>query len=352
MSALKARIIAPEGPVKSGKPVTVKIVLTNTGEEDLAVLTWNTPLDKVITDCLVVTLNGRQVAYDGPIVKRAAPRTKDYAKLKAGQSIEADFDVSNAYDTSRPGVYKVRFKTPIADATSGSAPAGSALMAGTHERRPVRIAHQTSFSTSKGVGARLTLGAAARQAEARAKKNAGTSTSLQKKKAAAAAVTGPLPPTLVGGSATRKAATRKAHTDGYALCKAAIASLANDARYREWFGTHSATRFKKVKANYSAVRERMERVPFTYDLTGDGCDDGIFAYTYQGTSTIWYCSAFWSAPAKGTDSKAGTVVHEHTHSDASTDDINYGQEDCRALARKKPARAVKNADSHEYYAGG
>src|SRR5262245_52720543 len=80
-----------------------------------------------------------------------------------------------------------------------------------------------------------------------------------------------------------------------------------------------------------------------------GMSAWVFAYTYKGTEKIWFCGAFWDAPSKGTDSKAGTVLHEHTHSDASTDDVQYGQPGCRELAIAQPAKAVKNADSHEYY---
>src|SRR5215471_8619217 len=116
------------------------------------------------------------------------------------------------------------------------------------------------------------------------------------------------------------------------------------------------------KAQRDAIQESEESLlgrqnahaddEFTYNLTGAGCDSGVYAYTYKGTTTIWFCSEFWSATATGTDSKAGTVVHEHTHSDASTDDIRYGQADCRSLAKTKPNDAFQNADSHEYYAGG
>jgi peptidyl-Lys metalloendopeptidase len=128
--------------------------------------------------------------------------------------------------------------------------------------------------------------------------------------------------------------------------------LINNPRYVEWFGTHTTTRFNKSKSNFAAVKKRMETVVFTYNLSGSGCGRGVFAYTYKGTSTIWFCDQFWAAPANGTDSRAGTVLHEHTHSDASTDDNVYGQDGCRGLAKSDPDKAVENADTHEYYAGG
>ncbi|CAG8768261.1 1933_t:CDS:1, partial [Acaulospora colombiana] len=58
------------------------------------------------------------------------------------------------------------------------------------------------------------------------------------------------------------------------------------------------------------------------------------------------------AADSGTDSKAGTIVHEASHftKNGGTDDIRYGQRDCRELASSDPDTAIKNADSHEFFA--
>ena len=54
----------------------------------------------------------------------------------------------------------------------------------------------------------------------------------------------------------------------------------------------------------------------------------------------------------GTDSKAGTLIHELTHFTvvAGTSDYAYGQSAAASLAISSPAKAIKNADSHEYFA--
>jgi peptidyl-Lys metalloendopeptidase len=67
--------------------------------------------------------------------------------------------------------------------------------------------------------------------------------------------------------------------------------------------------------------------------------------------TIYVCKAFWSAPMTGTDSKAGTLVHEMSHFTvvAGTDDWVYGQAGAASLATSDPAKAIDNADSHEYF---
>ncbi len=356
---LEAKFVMSSKSFKSHRAVPIKVVLTNTSADDLHVLTWGTPLDTIVTDCLEITVDRKKVEYDGPIIKRAAPSAKDYVLIKAGESIEAKFMVSNAYNTSRPGKYKVKLKSPILDVRPKSVKLAAALSASDFTPTPRAIADQTNFVVEPGDGERLTLGAAARSKEA-AKKSAKavkapTGVKIKKKPlavAAASATPSPLPPTIRGGSAVQKTAARVAHTNGYNLSVAALASLTNNARYKEWFGVHTTARFNKVKKNYNAVKTRIETIPFTYDLSLSGCDSGVYAYTYKGTSTIWFCDQFWAAPATGTDSKAGTVLHEHTHSDALTDDNVYGQSGCRALAISDPGKAVANADSHEYFAGG
>jgi peptidyl-Lys metalloendopeptidase len=67
---------------------------------------------------------------------------------------------------------------------------------------------------------------------------------------------------------------------------------------------------------------------------------------------IFVCKAFWTAPATGTDSKAGTLVHEMSHFNvtAGTDDHVYGQTAAKSLAASDPDAAIDNADNHEYFA--
>ena len=50
--------------------------------------------------------------------------------------------------------------------------------------------------------------------------------------------------------------------------------------------------------------------------------------------------------------QAGTIIHESSHFTANggTNDYAYGQTACKNLAISNPANAVRNADSHEYFA--
>ncbi|KAH7322056.1 lysine-specific metallo-endopeptidase-domain-containing protein [Rhizoctonia solani] len=95
-----------------------------------------------------------------------------------------------------------------------------------------------------------------------------------------------------------------------------------------------------------------------YDCTACKSEPGIdysstFAYVNAGSpGKIYLCGAFWSAPNTGTDSRAGTIVHENSHFtvNGGTQDYVYGQSGAKSLAKSNPAQAIQNADNHEYFA--
>ncbi|KAG8731474.1 hypothetical protein FRC11_004038 [Ceratobasidium sp. 423] len=121
-------------------------------------------------------------------------------------------------------------------------------------------------------------------------------------------------------------------------------------RYVTWFGVFNSGRSSIVKSHFEAIRGKSSRT--TYDCST--CSkEGVFAYVYPNQpGKIYLCPQFWKAPLAGTDSRAGTLVHEQSHFtvNGGTKDHAYGQPNCRALARSNPDMAVMNADNHEYFA--
>jgi peptidyl-Lys metalloendopeptidase len=121
------------------------------------------------------------------------------------------------------------------------------------------------------------------------------------------------------------------------------------ARYTKWFGASDAGRISIVKANFTKIKDAFDNKSVTVDC---GCKKTYFAYVYPNQPyKIYVCKAFWTAPMTGTDSKGGTLVHEMSHftAVAGTDDWVYGQSGAASLAISDPAKAVNNADSHEYF---
>ncbi len=122
------------------------------------------------------------------------------------------------------------------------------------------------------------------------------------------------------------------------------------ARYTTWFGKYSSGNYSTVRNNFTAITSAMNNASVTFNCT---CTDSAYAYVYSNQPyTIYLCNAFWSAPATGTDSKAGSLIHEMSHFTvvAGTSDYAYGQTAAKRLASTNPKRAIKNADSHEYFA--
>jgi hypothetical protein len=350
MEAISAKIYSHAHYV-AGEGANLIFELTNHTKKDLHILKWNTPLEGWKSDCLHVLKNGKTVAYDGRLVKRGQPKPQDFLVLKKGESINKKVNIGEVYNMANAGRvtvdYKpenlVFFQNPPTQEFLMSAPAlkksGKAIKV---------VSKPATFNlTGKSKGVQ-TAGERARSLEKRK--------APLKKKAKARIKPGltsvALPCKIAGGTAGRKTIAKKAHQNGYALTSVVLAAMANNTDYKTWFGAYSKTRFKKVKTDYQKIKSEFENKTFTYDLTGKDCGDSDYAYTYKGTTTIWLCSSFWSAPPTGSDSQAGTMVHEHSHASAYTDDINYGAPGCRKLAKSNPSQATRNADSHEYYAKG
>ena len=123
-------------------------------------------------------------------------------------------------------------------------------------------------------------------------------------------------------------------------------------RYTTWFGAYTFSRYGTASQHFVAIDSAM-------DKTGDqikincGCNQNYYAYVYPTKPyEIFVCRAFWTATNTGTDSKAGTLIHEMSHFDVvtGTDDVVYGQSGAKSLAISNPDSALNNADSHEYFA--
>ena len=78
-------------------------------------------------------------------------------------------------------------------------------------------------------------------------------------------------------------------------------------RYTTWFGAYTSSRHSTVLSHYSNLNSN-DYTSYTYDCST--CTSTAYAYTYSNTPGMTYlCKTFWNAPATGTDSKAGTLVH-------------------------------------------
>ncbi|KAJ1309540.1 hypothetical protein OPQ81_006313 [Rhizoctonia solani] len=120
-------------------------------------------------------------------------------------------------------------------------------------------------------------------------------------------------------------------------------------RYTTWFGNYDANRFSTVRSHFSLIGTDASST--TYDCST--CTEDAMAYVYASEpGRIYLCGSFWDAELTGTDSQAGTIIHEQSHFtvNGGTEDHVYGQSRAMSLAKSSPALAIMNADSHEYFA--
>jgi peptidyl-Lys metalloendopeptidase len=325
--------------------VVVDVTITNTSASPQYILKWHTPFAGIEEPLFAVTRDGIKVPYLGKHYKRAAPTARDYYLLKPGASHTAKVELSALYDMSITGDYTVTYNT-------GS----SQLFASTPQTAGLVAETAASTAGSKTIGSpaddvvtspTVSLWIDGRQARGTVVGAPFSLASLQADAVTAASVA------YTNCTAARQttiasaiSAARTMATNGNTYMTRGVIGT----RYTKWFGANNATRVATVKTHFASISNALNNAAITVDCS---CTDSSYAYVYAAQPyKIYVCNAFWNAPLTGTDSKGGTLVHEMSHFTvvAGTDDWAYGQSAAASLATSNPARAVDNADSHEYFA--
>jgi peptidyl-Lys metalloendopeptidase len=262
-------------------------------------------------------------------VKRAAPRPEEYVAIGPGQSVSVVVDLSRAYAIYDPGDYTVEFTSKVFDFG---------------QRMPAELAAKKVFVPKLIRSNTVTIRVAEKRAE------------LMPKPAAVGVEA--KAPVFESCSQSQQTTLNTAHTNAQnyamgsylALVGTSVAKRANAKRYTTWFGTYDGTRYNTVASHFLKIFDAFSKQTVTFNCD---CDENYYAYVYPSNPyKIYLCKVFWNAPATGTDSQFGTLIHEmsHFYVVASTDDHAYGQSSCKTLATNDPAKAIDNADSHEYFA--
>lgn len=323
-AALKAEL-SPAAGKQAGSGM-LQYTLRNTGDQDLLVLAWETPLRGVEDDLFEVWNNGRPMPYVGRHYKRGLPQAEDYIELKAGSSLSVDVDLSAHYEMDQSGTYRVQFVGHFHDSFSvKSGSRGDAVEA-------------ISDQDLRSAAVDLWVDGFAQ--------NRGADIDGVMKRTKAGSVS------FVGCSNSQASSISSGHAASKTMTSGSLSYLnsgATGSRYTTWFGSYSSSRYNTVKSNFNKISDALNNQPLEFYCD---CSSSAFAYVYPNQPyKVHLCNAFWSAPTSGTDSKGGTIVHEVSHFDivANTDDLAYGHTACKKLS-KQPTRAIRNADSHEYFA--
>lgn len=299
--------------------VVIHVTISNPTNRPVKVLKWFTPAEDVEEPLFTVLRDGQAVSYMGAIYKRPAPTSADYISLKAGESLSRDVALSAYYDFSVTGTYTVFYNV------------ASVELSGPKGLLPSK---NTETLSSNALELKIDGRPAPLQEYVSPEAVSGTTSFVK--------CTTTQQTTLV--TARDEAANYSSGALNY--LQAGLQGL----RYTTWFGIYNSSRYNTVTAHFDSISDAMDTAPVTFNC---GCKKKYYAYVYPNQPYIIYlCRVFWTAPMTGTDSKAGTLIHEmsHFYVVASTDDYVYGQTGAKSLAITDPDLAINNADNHEYFA--
>lgn len=317
--AIELSPVADQAGRHQGK---IAVTVTNHGSQIARVPTYELPLKSLDNGILEVSRDGKPVDYTGRLVKRGLPKAADCTILQPGQSVKGEVDLAGAYHLSTSGDYTIQVRSALQYASF----ADGSLMKATNGEPAVATSTPLTVwldGINRGVQRQLAVG----------------------------------PTAVVNGIDYLNCSTTRTSQIASAVTAARnyLNGGSTSARYTTWFGTYNASRYSQVSSNFvnidNALDQNNGQLTINCNCNADLAD--AYAYVYPNQPyEIHVCNAFWSASTTGTDSKAGTLVHEMSHFTvvAGTRDRVYGQSGARSLATSNPAQAITNADSHEYFA--
>lgn len=334
-SAVQAQTNSLRAELKVIDPNRLQLsyTLLNESKQDLQVLTWNTPLEGAFnSDYFDVSFDGKKelvpVPYRERHMKRAAASAEDYVLLHAGDSISIDLDISHGYLTERVGYYSIQFDgvveyfaIPFASNADEYQFNSADRIQGSLQSNRVVAYQALSFD----------------------------------------AIEAKLQPTFNSCDASQQAQIDTALTAAEVMATEAAQALnstpvgqrATAERYTTWFGSYLSSRYTTVSTHFNAIQDATANKALKFSCGSPRCGRTTFAFVYSGSPyEVFLCPQFWEAELTGTDSRAGTIIHELSHFTilGGTDDHQYGQSSAKQLGATDPNKAINNADSHEFFA--
>ena len=302
--------------------ITVSVL--NDSNQTVQVLKWNTPFENIVSADIFNIQNAQtHMKYIGRVVKRLHPAKKDYMTLQAGEKRSVTVNLSRYYQMQNEGKYAIGYR--------------GWMKTFSHNGKQ-EINHFSSKSNAPSVSIMFT--------PTKVQKKTSKDNDTSAKKAAA----------FNACDRTQINTLNAAHDEAIAMAEESTAVMNNankktqGKRYATWFGAPDSSRQSTVTSHYNKIYDALDNQDVAFDCS---CDEDYYAYVYNNEPyTIYLCNAFWYAPRTGTDSQAGTLIHETSHFTvvAGTEDYAYGHLGAKDLAKNNPNNAVFNADNHEYFA--
>jgi hypothetical protein len=351
-----------------GKPITVKGILHNSGAAALWILRRSTFLQPHCGDCLLVTHNGSSVSDIGISVVYGAPTAESYLRIPAGESVEAQIDLSENYTIREAGDYEVSFRLAVL----GIVETGDAKPPESPDQLKL-VPIESKKVTFRAVGSGSTR-PLERPDIAKPEIVNLSSQSLYPPE--------PRMPSFANMSEQEQRDYYWAHRTAYRKIRASLDRLNKDNTqrdfwYRAWFEHVTPPKRRGTvadnlarMANWMVSQSFPPPVSFVKTTEGNCTMDNVFAWSIAGDRKINLCHRAFTdsvltsnAEIWGGGSKewfrAFIVIHEVSHAAVGTTDKPnpnspkvdyYSPSQCTDLATSHPDWAVKNAQNYAIFA--
>jgi len=332
---LRVSVIPVQSRFAGVQNVNVILKYSNLGGDTMSIYKWSLPKNGQLFDPIFeVTRNGERVEYVGPLVKRRAPTVDDAIILTPGMALSTAIDLSSVYNMTQTGNYIIQYKM---DADQVMFTMDSML-----KYKIMSSSKDQEFVLQSAPVAVFAVGRRNLLIEQAFETNTQTRA---------------LTPTYISCTSSQSSSTNSALIAAESYANNAMqylnAQSTATARYTTWFGSHTSANRQTLKSHFTKIQSTLSAKVLSFDCSCPGAGAGTYAYVYANQHyRIYLCSSYWSAPTTGTDSKAGTIIHELAHFTivAGTSDHAYGQSTCKSLAQSSPAKALLNSDNLQYFA--
>lgn len=160
-----------------------------------------------------------------------------------------------------------------------------------------------------------------------------------------------------GCTAKQLSAIDSALQDSSSLAQNAVSHLQSNPlgspQQTTWFGEFSRKRYNSTLSSFISLSSisSIESSGWSFDCS-TCTDPRAYAYVYpEEYGKLYLCGLFWKVKSVGSGSRADTIIHEGTHflQILGTQDIVYGEDQCKSLAKKDSSSASNNADNHAFF---
>ena len=321
---------------RGSSAVACSFVYTNNAREDLYLLTSETPIEGLFGPFLDVSLQGSEpIPYHGIIAYRLPPTKDDFLLLKAGESLFATVQITDAFNIDTDGLYTIRYSEPVQYLT-------------------VDDMELQSMDELKELAVNEAVFMFLEDTHSLVKPKQPEEPEIE----SIVHIEGCASVTFLGGD-RKNDHTLRAHKricSHIGEAKGRVGS--SDALYKEWFGVYTADRGTQVTSVYDRVENVIADSSQTvkYYNNGPKCKSGVGAYTYSKKPlpylTVFLCDVYFKL-TQNCDGVAATkeriLMHEWAHALGWAKDYKYHARKCRNLAKNQPDKAVKNADNYSFH---